>query len=64
MPSWFLYCRRDLELKAKEEEERRVQEEILKSKEKEKKKKKKDEKLETAEVPKRRNSLELKQVGV
>ncbi|XP_043979545.1 hydrocephalus-inducing protein homolog [Gambusia affinis] len=56
--------RRDLELKAKEEEERRVQEEILKSKEKEKKKKKKDEKLETAEVPKRRNSLELKQCPV
>ncbi|XP_008409888.1 hydrocephalus-inducing protein homolog isoform X2 [Poecilia reticulata] len=53
--------RRELEQKAKEEEERRLQEEILKSKEKEKKKKKKDEKLETAEVPKTKNSVELKQ---
>ncbi|XP_027883649.1 hydrocephalus-inducing protein homolog isoform X2 [Xiphophorus couchianus] len=53
--------RRDFEQKAKEEEERRLHEEYLKSKEKERKKKKKDEKLETVEVPKRKNSIELKQ---
>lgn len=64
MPFGFFYCRRELEQKAKEEEERRLHEEYLKSKEKERKKKKKDEKLETVEVPKRKNSIELKQVCV